>query len=161
MATFQINIGDHTSPHASFMAFPSRHRETMRWVRRKAIWIAANIPSADVYFRGIASGARSLTALLADSSIWVSFHPTLVDFGVTPGASGFATECAIGPAAFRIGRWTVLGTLIHELAHCNGAAGGGSTVAEDALPHCGLGKLSELRTGVDDPRTPYQPGLAG
>ena len=93
--------------------------------------------------------------------MWVNFHATLADFGVTPGAGGFATECAIGPAAFRIGRWTVLATLIHELAHCNGAPGGASTVAEDALVHCGLGRRSELQTGVDDPRTPYTPGLSG
>ena len=159
--TIQINIGDHTSPHTGFIAFPNKHRDTMRWVRQRAIWISKNIPSADVYFRGITAGARSLTQLLADSSVWVNYHATLIDFGVTPGASGFATECAIGPKAFKIGRWTVLATLIHELAHCNGAPGGTSTVAEDALPHCGLGKLSELRTGVDDPHTPYQPGLAG
>jgi hypothetical protein len=143
------------------MAFPERHRETMRWSRRKAILIAQTIPSADVYFRAITAGARSLTQILADSAMWVHFHPTLVDFGVTPGSSGFATECAIGPAAFRRGRWMVLGTLIHELAHCNGAAGGGSTAAEDALPHCGLGRMSELRTGVDDPNTPYIPRLGG
>ncbi|QPK63497.1 hypothetical protein IVG45_22340 [Methylomonas sp. LL1] len=133
----------------------------MRWARQRAIWIAKNIPSADVYFRNITAGSRSLTALLADSNIWVNFHATLNDFGVTPGAAGFATECAIGPSAFRIGRWTVLATLIHELAHCNGAPGGASTAAEDALPHCGLGTLTEFRTGVDDPHSPYTPGLSG
>lgn len=159
--TIQINIGDHLSPHVGFIAFPDTRRDTIRWARRRAILIAKNMPSADVYFRGITAGARSLTELLADSNIWVNFHATLIDFGVTPGAAGFATECAIGPRAFRIGRWTVLATLIHELAHCNGAPGGASTVAEDALPHCGLGKLSELRTGVDDPHTPYTPGLSG
>jgi hypothetical protein len=39
----------------------------VRWARRKAIWIAQNKPAADVYFRGITAGARSLTALLAAS----------------------------------------------------------------------------------------------
>jgi hypothetical protein len=157
----QINIGDYTSPHAGYIAFPLRHRDTMRWVRQRAIWIARNKPSADVYFRGICAGARSLTDLLADSNIWVNYHATMNDLGVTPGAAGFATECAIGPRAFRRGRWTVLATLIHELAHCNGAAGGASTAAEDALPHCGLGRLDELNSGIDDPRTPYEPGLSG
>jgi hypothetical protein len=157
----QINIGDHISSEAEFIAVPGGARlEMVRWARRKAIWIAQNKPAADVYFRGITAGARSLTALLADSNIWVNFQPTLVDFGVTPG-DGFATECAIGPAAFRIGRWTVLATMIHELAHCNGAPGGASTVAEDSLPSCGLGTMTELRTGVDNPNTPYKPGLAG
>ncbi|MCB1905814.1 MAG: hypothetical protein KDH15_00460 [Rhodocyclaceae bacterium] len=158
--TIQINIGDHTSPHAGYVAFPAEHRETMRWARTRAIWIARNKPSADVYFRGIAAGSRSLTALLADRSVWVNYHATLVVDGVTPGSS-FATECAIGASAFRMGRWTVLATLIHELAHCNGAPGGANTIAEDALIHCGLGKRSEMATGVDDPSTPYLPGLAG
>jgi hypothetical protein len=157
----QINIGDHVSPHAGYTAFTRADRDMMRWARRRAIWIARNKPSADVYFRGITAGARSLTAILADRNMWVNYHPTLADRGVTPGAAGFATECAIGPSAIRWGRWTVLATLIHELAHCNGAPGRPSTVAEDALPHCGLGRLSELRTGVDDPRTPYEPGLTG
>jgi hypothetical protein len=159
--TIQLNVGDHNSPHAGYIAFPTARRDTMRWARRRAIWIAQNIPSADVYFRNITAGARSLTALLADSNLWINYHATMTEFGVTPGASGFASECAIGPRAFRIGRWTVLATLIHELAHCNGAPGGSSTVAEDALPHCGLGRLSEFTSGVDDARTPYQPGLEG
>jgi hypothetical protein len=159
--TIQINIGDHTSAHAGYIAFPNARRDTMRWARQRAIWIAKNKPTANVYFRNITAGARSLTALLADRNIWVNYHATIVDFGETPGAAGFATECAIGPRAFRKGPWTVLATLIHELAHCNGAPGGGSTVAEDALPHCGLGRLSELNTGVDDPHTPYTPGLSG
>ena len=159
--TIQINIGDFTSPTPNFIAFPNARRDTMRWARSRAILIAKDMPPADRYFRGITAGARTLTALLADRNIWISFHPTLVDLGVTPGAAGFATECAIGPAAFRGGRWAVLATLIHELAHCNGAPGGGSTVAEDALPHCALGTWAELRSGIDNPATPYQPGLGG
>lgn len=159
--TIQINIGDHASPHVGYLPFKDIHHVMMRWVRRKAIWIAKTKPSADVYFLGITTGARSLTALLADKAIWVNYHPTLTDYGVTPGASGFATEFAIGPAAIKIGRWMVLGTFIHELAHCNGAGGGTSTAAEDALPHCGLGTMKELSTKVDDPATPYNPGIAG
>jgi hypothetical protein len=159
--SIQINIGDHTSPHAGYIAFPAHRRETMNWARRRARWIAANKPGANVYFQAITAGARTLSQILADRSMWVSYHPTLADHGVTPGAAGFATECAIGPSSFRISRWMVLATLIHELAHCNGAPGDPSTVAEDALPHCGLGRMSELRTGKDDPWTPYIPGLTG
>ncbi len=159
--TIQMNIGDHASPHAGFVSFPVAQRNMVRWARRRALWIARNKPGADPYFTGITAGARTLTALLADRTVWINYHATLVDFGVTPGAAGFAKELAIGPRAFRIGRWTVLATLIHELAHCNGAPGGASTVAEDALPPCGLGKLSEVTSGVDDAHTPYVPGLAG
>jgi len=160
MAVIQINIGDHVSPHANFTAFPAHHRATMNWAREHAQVIARNMPSANAYFRAITGGSRTLSAILADSSMWINFNPAIADFGVTPGGV-FASECSIGPAAFRIGRWTVLATMIHELAHCNGAPGGASTVAEDALPHCGLGNMSELRTRTDNPRTPYNPGIAG
>lgn len=158
--TIQLNIGDHTSPYTGYVAFPNNRRDVMRWARQRALWIARNKPSADTYFRGIASGARSLTALLADRTMWVNYHATLTDYGVTPG-TGFVKECAIGPGAFRVGRWTVLATLIHELAHCNGAPGGNSKVAEEALLHCGLGRRSEQTTNVDDPRTPYNPHISG
>jgi len=33
--------------------------------------------------------------------------------------------------------------------------------AERAVLECGLGNRSELRTGVDDPRTPYNPTIGG
>jgi hypothetical protein len=159
--TIQINIGDHTSTQAGFIAFPQARLDTVRWARQRALWIARNKPAADVYFRGITTGSRSLTDLLADSSIWINFHATLTDFGVTAGASGFATELAIGPSSFRVSRWMVLATLIHELAHCNGAPGRPSRVAEDALIPCGLGNVSEQTTGVDDARTPYDPRIRG
>ena len=55
----------------------------------------------------------------------------------------------------------MLGTLIHELAHANGAPGEASKAAEEALLHCGLGKLSELTSGRDDLGTPYVPGIEG
>jgi len=157
----QMNIGDYASPTAGFVPFPAARRDVVRWSRRRAHWIARNKPAADVYFRGITAGARSLTALLADRTVWINYHATLAGFGVTPGAAGFAKELAIGPRAFRIGRWTVLATLIHELAHCNGAPGGASMAAENALPACGLGKLSEQTSGIDDPHTPYDPNLPG
>ena len=70
-------------------------------------------------------------------------------------------EIAISDVACRWGRWTMLATLIHELAHVNGAAGGSSRDAESALIHCGLGKRSEQTTGVDDPHTPYDPDISG
>ncbi len=161
MPVMQINIGDHVSPESGFVAFPVSKRNTMRWARTKAISIAKNNPRANVYFRSITTGSRSLSQIVADNSLWINYNPSLTDFGETAGASGFSKECAIGPSAFRKGRWMVLATLIHELAHCNGAAGGSATTAEDALPHCGLGSMKELRTGVDDPRTPYEPGLGG
>ena len=33
--------------------------------------------------------------------------------------------------------------------------------AERAVLECGMGKRSELSSGVDDPSTPYNPGIVG
>jgi hypothetical protein len=161
--TMQINIGDHTSSEAGYIAFPTQHRPAIRWARTKAQWITKNIPAANTYFKTLPNG-RSLTQLLADSSIWVNFHPTMPHFGETNRVGG--KEIAISITSLRIGRWTVLGTLIHELAHSNGAPindalGNPSPLAERALLACGLGKQSELTSGIDDPSTPYDPTIGG
>lgn len=151
----QINIGDHTSPYSDYLAFPTARREVIRWARRKAIWIAQAKPAANVYFKGLPSG-RSLTSLLADNSIWVNYAPTMPHYGEAGG-----NEIAISHQSYRIGRWTVLATLIHELAHVGGAPGGANPAAERALLACGLGRHAELASGIDDPWTPYDPNISG
>lgn len=158
MASMQINIGDHISSEAGYIAIPERHRGTMRWARTKAKEIAKTMPSANTYFKTLPDG-RSLSDLLSDSSIWVNYHPAMPFFGETNQVSG--KEIAISEKSFKIGRWTVLATLIHELAHTDGAPGGTDKRAERALLSCGLGKLSELTTGIDDPKTPFNPNIQG
>ncbi len=155
----QINVGDHSSPRVGWIAIPNNRRSMTKWARTKAKAIAKGIPSADVYFKTLSNG-RSLTQMLADSSIWINFDPALpvTDFGISNTTVG---ELAIGEKAFKIGKWTVLATLIHELAHLNGAGGPPSQEAEEALLHCGLGKKSEKTSKKDDPRTPYDPGIEG
>lgn len=165
----QINIGDHHGNEngVPFTAFPIRHRDAVRWARTKAIWIARNLPSADRYFRSLSSG-RSLTNLLADGTIWINFDPTLT----VDGATFHNNDLWVGPRPFVIGRWTVLATIIHELAHIGGAGGAATGLvcgafsaachaAERAVLECGMGKRSERRTGVDDPATPYNPNIVG
>lgn len=155
----QINIGDHTSSQAGYIAFPNNRLATIRWARTKAIWVAANIATANPYYRGL-PGGRSLTDLLADRSIWINYHPTMVDFGETNFAGG--KEIAVANASFRIGRWTVLATLVHELAHVDGVRGAVlPRAAEWAVLACGLGKQSERTSGTDDPNTPYNPNISG
>jgi hypothetical protein len=152
----QINIGDHKSSVTTYVAIPNYYRNTTFWARTKANEIASTIPSANIYFRGLPNG-RSLSDLLGDSSIWVNYAPVTLDYGLTNWVGG--KEIAIGPAAFRVGRWTVLATLIHELAHVNGAPLN-TTAAERAVLACGLGKRSEQSEG-DDPYTPYDPRITG
>lgn len=156
--SIQLNLGDHTSSEAEYQAFPSEHRGKVKWARSRAKVIAKTIPSADVYFRAL-PGGRSLRELLEDASIWVNFSPTMPYYGETNAVGG--KEIAISGMACKIGRWTVLATLIHELAHADGAPGGADKAAERALPHCGLGKRSELKSGTDDPWTPFNPNISG
>jgi hypothetical protein len=152
----QINIGDHKSSIKTYVAFPNYYLSTVRWARTKANEIASTIPSANRYFRGLPCG-RSLSELLGDSSIWVNYGPGIPGTGqISPDGR----EIAIGRKAFDAGRWTVLASLIHELAHSNGAAGDDSTAAEQAVLACGLGKRSEQSKG-DDPYTPYDPRITG
>ncbi|HQC71550.1 MAG TPA: hypothetical protein PLE42_02390 [Candidatus Competibacteraceae bacterium] len=154
----QINMGDHVSPQAGYAAIPNEYLGSMRWARTKARWIASNIQSANAFFRTLPDG-RSLTDLLDDSSIWINYHATMPYYGETNRVSG--KEIAISRMAFRIGRWTVLATLVHELAHADGAPGGADKQAERAVLACKLGKQSELDTGIDDPYTPFNPNISG
>ncbi|HEX8555684.1 MAG TPA: hypothetical protein VF695_13335 [Sphingomonas sp.] len=154
--SIQLNIGDHTSPVPNYVPFRAQHLAPMRWARNRARAIARGSPQADRYFVTLPRG-RSLTGLLADNSIWVNFNPVITYFGE---AIVGGSELAVGRGAFAIGRWTVLATLIHELAHINGAPGGNSKQAEEALLATGLGRQSE-KGGVDDPWTPYNPNIQG
>jgi hypothetical protein len=153
--TMQLNIGDHISPQPGYTSIPRKYRASARWARTRAIRIAGNTPGANTYFSYL---GRTLTQLLNDNTIWVNYA-TFGEYGQTNFVGG--KEIAIGIRAFRIGRWTVLATLIHELAHVNGAPGRPSTFAEDAVYHCGLGSHHEHFTGTDDPKTPYDPRIEG
>lgn len=157
--TIQINIGDHTSSEPDYIAVPSRLLGQVQWARTKAIWISRNIARADVYYRTLPNG-QSLTELLADSTIWINYHPTSTEMALTNFAGG--KEIAICNPSFRIGRWTVLASLVHELAHVDGVRGRVTPkAAERAVLECGLGRQSELTTGVDDPFTPFSPTING
>jgi hypothetical protein len=156
----QINVGDHVSSLVPvFQPVPFRHQWVTNWARERAKAIAATMPSADKYFGSLPFG-RSLTQILADRTIWINYAPTLTNLW---GAEDKRThkEIAITPPSYLWGRWTVLATLIHELAHINGAPGTRSRAAEDALLHCGLGRRSEGTTNMDDPRTPFDPAADG
>jgi hypothetical protein len=135
---------------------PRQHLPLVQWARNAAKQISTAVPSADAYFRSLPK-RRSLRSLLADRSIWISFASNLPAhvLGITAGK-----EIGITQSAFNEGRLVVLGVLIHELAHVNGAPKE-THAAEEAVLHCGLGHWSEKHTGIDNPHTPYIPGHIG
>lgn len=162
----QINIGDHSGAehNVPFDPVPERWRGMARWARERAIRVAQHNPAANRYFRSLPRG-RSFTSLVSDSGIWINYFNDPDVYGFTYSNSNLW----LSDAAFEGGRWMVLATIVHELAHINGAIGGASLcsnystpchAAERAVLECGLGSKSE-RSGQDVRRTPYDPGIMG
>lgn len=77
-------------------------------------------------------GGRSFSDVWNDPNIWLSCDPgrTGGRFGATLG-----NEVTISGYSLAMGHWTTCATLIHELAHVNGAPGG-TAQAEDTLLSC-------------------------
>ena len=70
----QMNVGDHTSPHPGWVPVPFDKRGQVNWARARAKVIARDFATADRYFTTLPNG-RSLSNLLADSSIWINYDP--------------------------------------------------------------------------------------
>ncbi|PVB63692.1 hypothetical protein [Labrenzia sp. 011] len=156
---FQFNVGDHSSSILNYTRFDSAQYGKLKWARNRLFRMVKNIPGCNAYFRTL-PGGRSLSDMIGDSGIWVNYGSGLSPlYGEIHVPTG---EIAVGDRAFNMGRWMVLATLVHELAHHNGAPiTGGDTRAEEAVYHCGLGNSREYYDGVDDPNTPYDPSVGG
>jgi len=77
-------------------------------------------------------GGRSFAQVWADQNIWISYDPRDA-FGKFAGTVG--NDVAVTQYACRMGVWTIVATLIHELAHVNGADALGHA-AEQTLTSC-------------------------
>ncbi len=88
-------------------------------------------------FRALPRG-RSFADIWADRNIWISYdpNPQADRYGATLG-----NDVTITAFSLRIGFWTVAATLIHELAHVDGAPGGNNHAAEATLRQCLLRNL--------------------
>jgi hypothetical protein len=88
-------------------------------------------------------GGKSFAQIWADASVWISYDPD--NSGHKYGATlRSIKEVTISQFSLKMGHWTVAATLVHELAHVNGAPGGASHAAEGTLKHC-------LLPGLEDP----------
>jgi hypothetical protein len=85
----------------------------------------------DVAFRAL-PGGRSFAQVWADPAIWISYDPSGVDKNY---ATTLGNDVSITQYSCRMGVWTIVATLIHELAHVNGA-GGATHDAEQTLRSC-------------------------
>jgi hypothetical protein len=87
-------------------------------------------------------GGRTFKAVWEDPGVWIHWDPRPDPgfYGATSHAFSVA-DVTISNFALNKGVWATVATLVHELAHVNGAPGGTSTLAEGALKPCGVGGL--------------------
>lgn len=86
-------------------------------------------------------GGRSFSEIFNDNSVWISYCKDPNIYGYTDAVGG--KEITICQHAFGKGVGAVTGTLVHEMAHVNGADGS-THAAEATLPPC-------FMTAVYDP----------
>ena len=89
--------------------------------------------------------------MLNNSDIWISYHSRTGDgfFGLT--STKRPKEITITGDAFAGGIRVVAATIVHELAHVNGAPGAPSSMAEGSLNSCGFGdQFNPNAVGIQD-----------
>lgn len=104
----------------------------------------------DDIFRAL-PGGRTFTTVFDDPLTFVNYDPSNAagDWGWTiPGTH--PRDIVICQYAIRMGRWSTAGTIVHELAHLNGADGT-SHAAEETLKYCRLNSA----------HGPYDPSIRG
>lgn len=143
------SINTPASGHVGPTPLPGGHRyqtyasEThLRTLRRAISIIESRITGhapCNAAFTALPNG-RTFAALWADPAVWINFDPlnNQGDFGATRG-----NEITITAFSLNMGRWTVAATLVHEMAHVNGAPGN-THAAEATLRSC-------LLSGLEDP----------
>lgn len=113
---------------------PFENANDIRTVRHALSILSSNVAhmkSANDYFLRL-PGKRSFTDVVNDGRVWISYDPNGPDSAETVGF-----HITIGRTPLRWGFWAVAATLVHELAHINGASDEDGQ-AEEALNHCGL-----------------------
>lgn len=96
----------------------------------------------DEAFKALPRG-RTFAQVWTDLNIWISYDPKNdgQNYGATDTVGG--NEITITRFALRMGHWTTAATLVHELAHTNGAPSGASHAAEATLSTCLLHALED------------------
>lgn len=94
-------------------------------------------PTCEKAFANLKKG-RSFSEVWNDPSVWISYDP---DKSGTMHAVVIGNHMTLTAYTLAMGQWTTAATIIHELAHVNGAPGGNSSQAEDILLECLLKDL--------------------
>jgi hypothetical protein len=140
----------HTGP-AGTSAIPDEYLETAQRALKILTERIVGHYHADEAFKAL-PGGKTLTQMVNGSDIWVNYDPSNKqgDWGWTrPRANPL--DVVISQFTLRMGRWSTVGTIVHEMAHLDGAPGGRSHAAEETLKHSGL----------QSPNGPYNPAIRG
>lgn len=136
----------HTGPvkngDAEWLAYDAAKDKQKKMLEKAIGIIKSNIrgtKSCNDAFKALPN-ARSFDDVFDDDSIWISYCPVKTTYGFTNVVGG--KEITICEQAFMWGYWTVTGTLVHEMAHTNGA-GTADHTAEGTLLSCGLSKVHD------------------
>jgi len=129
---------------------PEKYLETLKAALHIIHTRIRGTKSCDASFQALPNG-QALTAMIDIGGIWVSYDPSNVQgsWGWTIPRR-YPRDVVLSQFALRMGRWSTAGTIIHELAHLNGADLT-SHAAEETLKYCKL----------QSPNGPYKPTIRG
>ncbi len=142
MIKIHIPGDGHVTPTFAGFAWDPYSDATMKKTIEDAIHILKNNvkgmkPCNDCFQK--LPGGRTFDDILNDSSVFISYDPN--NSGHLYGAT-LGNDVAITRFALRMGRWTAAATLVHELAHVNGAPGNDHQ-AEGTLLCCGFSNIHD------------------
>jgi hypothetical protein len=160
------NVNDDGRTHASFIeTYPGtaftevrfwpydggRSRQTLR----TAINIIQNnifgkIVPCNTYFSSL-PGGRTFDAVWSDPTFWIDWDPRPTANFLAFTATSRRMEVTVSERCLAQGAWVTCASIVHEMAHLNGAPGAdgsGSSAAERSLLFCGL-------------RAHFHPGVIG
>ncbi len=144
MVSINIPSAGHTGPAANsgWQWLPYTDADFLATLHRAMHVIDSKIKGyqpCNAAFQTLPRG-RSFAQVWNDPTVWISFDPK--NDGHNYGAT-LGQEVTITRFSLRMGLWTTAATLVHELAHVNGADGF-SHAAEGTLRSC-------LLQGLEDP----------
>lgn len=127
---------------AEWLQFTAAQSKQQKMLEKAVNTIKSNIKGSkacNAAFKTLPNG-RSFDDVFNDDTIWISYCPDNTTYGFTDSVGG--KEITICEYAFRWGYWSVIGTLVHEMAHSNGADAT-THAAEGTLTSCGLAKVHD------------------
>ena len=93
-----------------------------------------NMRPCDECFKRL-PGLRTFTEVFDDATVFISFDSAGPD---RAAAIVSGHDITLSAGEFKRNKWAVAASIIHELAHINGAPGGNSPSAENTLLCCGF-----------------------